>query len=84
MKIRLCFKLEKEAKFAEDENGIPCETYVCASLKDIKTYDLAEEDYKIAHEGMKKVIAKQIDCDIELITPITLNEYLDNTEDEDD
>jgi len=84
MKIRLCFRLEKEAEFAEDENGNPSEAFVCASLKDVKTYVMSAEDYKNAHEGMKKIIANQIGCDIRLISLITLNEYLDNTEDDED
>lgn len=54
MKIRLCFEIDKKAEFAADENGNPCEAYVCATLKNIKTYNMPSEDYKNAHEGMKK------------------------------
>ena len=82
MKIRLCFKLDKEAGFAEDENGEPGEAFVCASLKDVKSYTMVSEHYEEAVESMRKIVASQIGCDIELITPITLNEYLDNTEDD--
>ena len=81
MKIRLCFEIDKKAEFAEDENGNPSEAYVCASLKDAKSYTMIAEDYKKAQEGMRKIVANQIGCDIDLITSITLNEYLDNTED---
>ena len=82
MKIRLCFKIDEKAGFAEDENGNPGEAYVCTLLKNAKTYNIPSDEYKAAHEGMKKVIAEQMGCDIGFITPITLNEYLDETEDE--
>lgn len=82
MKIRLCFKIAAEAGFAEDENGEPGEAFVCAALKDVKSYTMVSEYYEKAVESMRKIVAEQIQCDIELITPITLNEYLDNTEEE--
>lgn len=41
-----------------------------------------ENKYKDLQEGFRKVVANQLQCDLELITPITLDEYLNNTEGE--
>lgn len=35
MKIRLCYRLEKEVGMAEDEQGNPSECYVCCKV-DVK------------------------------------------------
>lgn len=84
MNIRLCYKVSADIGLSEDENGNSCETYVCASLKNVKTYNMPTEDYKNAQEGMRKVVANNLECDIKFITAITLNEYLDNTKDDED
>lgn len=81
MKIRLCYRVEKEAGWGEDEFGNPTEVYSCVKL-DCKTYNVPKEEYKELVKIGKKLTAGQFDIDESLITPITLNEYLDNSEEE--
>lgn len=50
--------------------------------KNVKSYVIDSESYKQLQEELKKVVANQLECDIKMITTITLNEYLDNTEDD--
>lgn len=83
MNIRLCFKISAEVGLAEDENGNPAEAYVCAKFQGVKSYNIPSDQYKEIQDGMRKVLANQLECDETYLTPITLNEYLDNTEDED-
>jgi hypothetical protein len=79
MKIRLCYRVEKEAGWGEDEYGNPTEVYSCVTL-DWKTYNVPKEEYKELVKVGKELTAKSFDINKELITPVTLNEYLDNTE----
>ncbi len=72
-KIRLCYRVEKEAGWGEDEKGNPAEVYSCVKL-DCKTYNIPKDEYK------ELVEAGSFNIDEDLVTPITLNEYLDNTE----
>lgn len=82
MNIRLCYKISAEVGLAEDENGNPTEAYVCTKVKNIKDYNIPSEQYKSSQKGMAIIVAKQLGCDVSLVTPISLNEYLDATEDE--
>ena len=62
MKIRLCYRVEKEAGWGEDEYGNPTEVYSCVKVN---------------------CTASQFKIDENIITPITLNEYLDHVDEED-
>ena len=79
MYIRLCYRIEKEAGWGEDEQGNPTEVYSCVKLR-CKTYNIPREQYKELVEAERKVIARSFKVDESLVIPITLNEYLDNTE----
>ena len=81
MKIRLCYRVEKEAGWGEDEHGNPTEVYSCVKL-DCKTYNIPKQEYKELVEAGKKLTAVSFNIDEDLVTPITLNEYLDNMEEE--
>lgn len=81
MKIRLCYRIEKEAGWGEDENGNPTEVYSCVKMN-CKTYNIKKEEYKELIELGKKLTAGQFHIEEELVVPITLNEYLDNTEED--
>ena len=80
--IRLCYRTAKEVGLVQDSEGNNEEGFVCLKLVGVKTYNLPKDKYVSAQEGMREYLAKQLDCDISLITPITLNEYLDYTEEE--
>lgn len=67
---------------AEDEKGNPGEAFICLKAKNVKSYQVPSEEYKDMKEGFRRITAYQIPCDPELLTPITLNEYLDNTEED--
>ena len=81
MKIRLCYRVEKEAGWGEDEHGNPTEVYSCVKF-DYKTYNIPKNQYKELVEAGRRITASQFKIDENLITPITLNEYLDNMEEE--
>lgn len=78
--IRFCYEISEEAEMAQDELGNPAKAYMCVKVPIEK--ELTEEEYKITHGALKKVTASQIDFCEDLITPISLDEYLDNTEDD--
>lgn len=78
MKVRLCYRVEKEAGYGKDEYGNPTEVFSCLKL-DYETYNIPKEEYKILVEFGKILTAENFNIDKNLITPITLNEYLDNT-----
>ncbi|NME66053.1 hypothetical protein HF846_15810 [Clostridium cadaveris] len=80
--LRICFRTDKSLGIAEDEFGNPDEAYICVKAKNVKSYVIDSESYKQLQEEFKKVVANQLECDIKIITTITLNEYLDNTEDD--
>ena len=46
MKVRLCYRVEKEAGCGEDECGNPTEVFSCFKL-DYETYNIPKEEYKI-------------------------------------
>ena len=82
--LRFCFRIDKSVGIAEDENGNKAEAFVCAKAKDVKRYEVPRKQYVKLQEGFRKMLAAQIGCDISLLTPITLNEYLDNTEEDEE
>ena len=81
MKIRLCYRIEKEAGWGEDEQGNPTEVYSCLKIN-CTTYNVPKHQYKELVEIGRKLTAQNFIVDINLVTPITLNEYLDNVEEE--
>ena len=83
MKIRLCYRVEKEAGWGEDENGNPSEVYSCVKA-DCKIYNVPKNEYKKLVKAGKRITAKIFNIDEKFITPITLNEYLDNTEEDEE
>lgn len=82
MKIRLCYRIEKEAGLAEDEHGNQSEAYNCIKLN-YKTYNVPKKKYKMLVEYGRKLTKEMFNIDENLVVPITLNEYLDNTSEED-
>lgn len=81
MNIRLCYKIDKEAGWGQDEEGNPTEVYSCVKL-DCNSYNLPREKYEKLTGVGKTLTAGQFNISEDLITPITLNEYLDNTEED--
>lgn len=82
MKIRLCYRVEKEADWGEDEYGNPTEVYSCVKVN-CTTYNVPKNQYKELVEAGRRITASQFKIDENLITPITLNEYLDHVDEED-
>lgn len=81
MKIRLCYRVEKEAGWGEDEHGNLTEVYSCVKL-DCTTYNIPRDEYRELVKLGRKITATQFKIDENLITSITLNEYLDNIDEE--
>lgn len=81
--LRFCFKVDKQVGLAEDQFGNQGETYICLKAKNVKTYEVERKQYKTMKEGFRKMTAEQLQCDVSLLTPVTLNEYLDETGSED-
>lgn len=79
MFIRLCYRIEKEAGCAQDENGNNAEAYSCIKFES-KSYSIPRKKYKKMIEYGLIAIASLFKIDKGLITPITLNDYLDVTE----
>lgn len=77
--LRFCYRADKKLGLAEDEFGNPGEAYFSIMAKDVNRYDLEESEYKDLQDGFKTLIASTLECDKELLTPITINEYLDKT-----
>lgn len=82
MQIRLCYRVEKEAGWGEDEHGNPTEVYSCVKVN-CTTYNVPKKQYKELIEAGRRITASQFKIDENLITPITLNEYLDHVDEED-
>ena len=82
MKIRLCYRVEKEAGWGEDEYGNPTEVYSCVKVN-CTTYNVPKNQYKELVEAGRRITASQFKIDENLITPIALNEYLDHVDEED-
>ena len=83
MKIRLCYRIDKEAGWGEDENGNPTEVYSCIKMN-CKSYNIPKEEYKELVELGKILTISSFNIDEKFVIPITLNEYLDNTEEEEE
>lgn len=81
MKVRLCYRIEKEAGWGEDENGNSTEVYSCIKIN-CTSYNIHKEQYRQLIELGKEMTSHSFKIDKNLITHITLNEYLDNTEEE--
>lgn len=82
MNLRFCYRISKEVGMAEDEKGNASEAFVCTKAKNVKEYQVPKKKYKTLVETFQKLVANQLECDIKYVTPITLNEYLDNTEED--
>ena len=83
MNLRFCYRIDKEAGWGKDEIGNPCEVYSCIKVSS-KTYNMDRESYTGLVDAFKAMTADNMNIDINHITPITLNEYLDNTEEDDE
>lgn len=81
MKIRLCYRLEKELEVAEDENGNPTECYICCKVE-VEKEPVPRKEYQALVNEFKQVVAKEYNADEKYVTPITLNDYLNNTEED--
>lgn len=79
MQIRLCYRIEKEAGWGEDERGNPTQVYSCMKIN-CTTYNVPKNQYKELVKAGRRITAEQFNIDEKLIIPITLNEYLDNVE----
>ena len=79
MKIRLCYRVEKEAGWGEDEYGNPTEVYSCVKVN-CTTYNVPKKQYEELVESGRRILATKFKINENLIIPITLNEYLDNVE----
>lgn len=66
----------------EDEYGNPTEVYSCVKVN-CTTYNVPKNQYKELVEAGRRITASQFKIDENLITPITLNEYLDHVDEED-
>lgn len=82
--LRFCFKVDKSVGLAKDEKGNPGEAFACIKATGVESYTLPSKNYKDMQEAYRQIIAAQLECDVHLLTPITLNEYLDNTEEDED
>jgi hypothetical protein len=80
--LRFCFRINEKVGMAEDKNGNPSEAFICAKAKGAPIYNIPKEKYQDMQEAYRKLLASQLECDIEMLEPITLNEYLDETEEE--
>lgn len=80
--LRFCYKVDKKVGLAEDELGNPGEAFICLKAKDVKKYIVEKDVYKDMQNAFRKIAANQLNCDEELLTPITINEYLDATDTE--
>lgn len=81
--LRFCFRVDKSVGLAEDEFGNPSDCYICLKAKNVRTYEVERKKYKTLQETFRKMAAEQLQCNESLLTPITLNEYLDETGSED-
>ena len=80
--IRLCYRIDKSLGLAVDEDGNYGDAFVCVKAKNVKSYTIDSEEYKDLQEIFRVMVATQLKCELSLLTPITLNEYLDNTEED--
>ena len=83
-RLRFCFRIDAKVGMAKDEDGNKCEAFACCKAEGVESYTVPKENYQNVQEGYRKVLASKLKCDVELIIPITLNEYLDKTEEEEE
>ncbi|MGL4571778.1 MAG: hypothetical protein ACRCVJ_12015 [Clostridium sp.] len=81
MNLRFCYRVEKEAGLAEDMQGNKAEVYSC-SKHETEKYNIPKEEYIRLSDIYREINSSFWGVDLNLVTPITLNEYLDNTEDD--
>ena len=79
--LRFCFRVNEKVGLAEDEEGNKAEAFICAKAKGVPSYTVPKEEYKDMQDAYRKLFAHQLECGIEMLEPITLNEYLDNVDD---
>lgn len=77
--LRFCYKVDKSVGLSKDEDGNLADFYICLKAKDVKYYIVKKETYKEMQDAFRKLAANQLKCDEKLLTPITINEYLDET-----
>lgn len=80
--IRLCYRIDKSLGLAVDEDGNYSDAFVCVTAKNVKSYTIDDKEYKNLQEEFRAIVANQLKCELSLLTSITLNEYLDNTEED--
>lgn len=75
--LRLCFKIDKSVRVNLDNSK---DSYICYMARNVDKYNYPAKEYNDLVEAVREKLAEQIKCSIDLITPVTLNEYLDNLE----
>lgn len=80
--LRICFRVDKSVGWSKDEEGNLSDFYICLKAKDVNRYTMKNNEYKALQEAFRKIAANELKCDEKLLTPITINEYLDKTETE--
>lgn len=80
--LRLCYRIDKSLGLSVDDDGNYYDAFVCVKAKNVKSYTIDSEEYKDLQERFRVMVANQLKCELRLLTPITLNEYLDNTEED--
>lgn len=81
-KIRLCYRVSEDVGLAQDELGNNTEAFTCVKI-DVKQDPMPSQEYKDLQDGFRKIVANELECDEKLVVPVTLNEYLNNTQDDD-
>ncbi|MCF0163162.1 MAG: hypothetical protein HUJ88_11385 [Fusobacterium necrophorum] len=81
MNIRLCYRIDKEAEIARDINGDFTHLYACR-IVNWDSYTVPADEYIKLVDFGKALLSGELGIEKEHITPITLNEYLDAKEDE--
>ena len=82
MKVICCYRIDKAAGFAIDEDDNDAEAFLKVSANKIDTDKVLTEEQKThASEGFKKVVANQLGVSPDFLHSITEKEYDDNTDD---
>lgn len=81
METAFYFRLEKEANMASDENNNPSEAFVKIKLGHNKPIE-SDEQYKDLQGSMKTMISGQLNIEESYISPITEDEYSQNTDED--
>lgn len=80
MDISFCFRFEKGCDIGLQPNGEETEVYYKIVLRNHPP--MSDEEYKDHHEKIKHDLSKYSGNSIDLITPITYDEYIQNTEED--